>query len=189
MSEGKPIPMQNMKKDRKEKLFDIIKEIDLDDRQKLILKERWADQTAWYGSKAREAKKRRNYLRIILIVSGSLLPAVPSLDTYLKIEPPALSVSMIVTSILGIIVAATAGLDSFFDFQDSYNRYRETAELLKMEGWSYMSLSGTYKYYSSHQSAFEKFCERVEDIMKREIKAFVEAAERRREKEEKETVD
>jgi hypothetical protein len=130
MSETRAVSAQIEKPSRKEKLFELIKELDLSDHQKLILRERWADQTAWYGSKAREAKKRRNILRMILIVSGALLPAVPSLDTYLNIGPNDFSISMLFTSILGIIVAATAGLESFFNFQDIYNRYREAAELV-----------------------------------------------------------
>jgi hypothetical protein len=53
-----------------------------------------------------------------------------------------------------------------------------------MEGWSYLSLSGAYKYYSSHQAAYEKFSEKVEEIIRRDINAFVESQESRQEEKE-----
>jgi hypothetical protein len=181
MSEANLESAPKVKYDRKEKLFDIIKKIDLEDHQRLILKERWADQTAWYGSKARYSKKRRTILRVILIICGALIPGVPTITTFFWDN---MELSQLITTILGITVALTAGLEAFFDYQDEYNRYREVAELMKIEGWSYFSLSGAHKYYSSHKAAFEKFCQRVEEIIRREIKAFSEAHERRQEEEE-----
>jgi len=187
MSEAQKGSQPAVKRSRKEVLFGVIQQLDLDDSQKNILKERWADQTVWYGSKASQAKKRRNVLRIILIVCGALLPAAPILEDFqVKLGPNEMSVSLVITTLLGLTVAATAALESFFDYQEIYNRNRETAELLKMEGWSFMSLSGTYKYYRTHKSAFERFCTRVEDIIKRDIAAFVEAQDQKREKKEEE---
>ena len=155
---------------RKKSLFELIDQLELKDEQKSVLRGRWADQTSWYGSKARDAKKKRNRFRVIVIFGGALLPAVPAITSLLQIG----DFSEEITAVIALVGAITAGLDAFFDYHDDYNRYRENAELLKSEGWSYFSLSGTYKHYKSHGAAFERFCERVEDVIRRELKAFVE---------------
>lgn len=158
---------------RKDRLYEIIKLLEISNVKKTILRERWADQTAWYGKKAGEAKKKRNFYRTVVIVVGALLPAIPTLANFLVDTFGIPDFGEITMSILSIIIALMAGLEAFFDPHDEYNRYRETAELMKIEGWSYFSLSGNYKRAASHETAYEKFNENVEEIIRREVKAFV----------------
>ena len=118
------------------KYDDLIDQLELADFRKELLKRRWADQTVWHGKKSGEAKKRMIRFRVVIIVGGILLPAVGFLpDNW----------AMIATPIISIIVAIVAGLETFFKDAEKHSQYRETAEILKIEGWSYFACTGDYR--------------------------------------------
>ena len=146
----------------------LIDALDLDDMRREILKKRWERQTDWFGRRAQQAKSRMTAFRVVIVVGGVLLPALAVLPD----SAPA-SLASWGTPVVSFIVAATAGLDGFFKYSDLYTQYRESAELLKIEGWSYFALSGEYGRYRTHSDAFEKFTQRVEDVIRRDVRAVV----------------
>jgi hypothetical protein len=155
----------------------MIEELDLDDFQKEVLKNRWLDQTVWFADKSATAKQRMTQLRVIIIVGGLLLPTLATLPNYINARLTEWGII-----IVSFIVAASAGLEGFFKYADLYSQYRESAELLKIEGWSYFALSSQYGRYSTHREAFEKFTQRVEDIIRRDVRAVVSSDEREKAK-------
>ncbi len=156
---------------------DLIEGTELSELQKDILRRRWADQTSWFGKKARMAKRRMQIFRTVVIIGGVLLPALSTLP-----EGMTTGIGDWGTPLVSFIVAATAGLEGFFRYSDLYYQYRESAELLKIEGWSFFALSGEYGRYKTHQEAFERFSQRVEDVIRRDVRAVVSQEERQKEK-------
>jgi hypothetical protein len=150
----------------------MIDELDLSGFQKEILKNRWLDQTLWFANKSTHAKRRMTQLRVILIVGGILLPTLAALPDSL---PAWLNQWSII--VVSFIVAATAGLEGFFKYGDLYTQYRESAELMKIEGWSYFALSGQYGRFDTHYAAFEKFTRRIEDIIRMDVRAVLSSEE------------
>ena len=41
---------------------------------------------------------------------------------------------------------------------------------LKSEGWLFLEMAGEYSRYSSHQSAFQTFCNNIEKIKTEQVK-------------------
>jgi hypothetical protein len=150
----------------------MIEELDLSDFQKEILKNRWLDQTLWFANKSTHAKRRMTQLRVILIVGGILLPTLATLPDTL---PAWINQWSII--VVSFIVAATAGLEGFFKYGELYTQYRESAELMKIEGWSYFALSGQYGRFDTHHAAFEKFTRRIEDIIRMDVRSVLNSEE------------
>lgn len=162
---------------RSSRFNEMIDEVKLGELDKEILRGRWADQTSWFSGKARQSKRRMQIFRVVVIVGGVTLPALSTLPS----TAPA-GIAQWGTPLVSLIVAATAGLEGFFRYSDLYYQYRESAELLKIEGWSFFALSGVYGRYSTHQAAFEKFSQRVEDVIRRDVRAVVSQEEREKPK-------
>lgn len=153
---------------RRPDLRSLVEQLDLERFQKEILKQRWIDQMEWFAKRSRFAKRRMTNMRIIIIVGGILLPTLATLpETF----PAWLTDWSII--LVSFVVAVTAGLEGFFKYGDLYYQFRESAELLKIEGWSYLALSGEYGRYNTHKAAFEKFTSRVEDVIRRDVRTVV----------------
>jgi len=45
--------------------------------------------------------------------------------------------------------------------------------LLKSEGWQFIQLSGQFTRYKNHESAYEKFTARVEDIIQLDVHTYI----------------
>jgi hypothetical protein len=76
----------------------------------------------------------------------------------------------IVVGVLGMIVAAIAGLITLIKFQENWIEYRTVAETLKLEKYLYLSKAGPYK--NSHDS-YPMFVERFESLISTSTKKWV----------------
>ncbi|HEY9652432.1 MAG TPA: DUF4231 domain-containing protein, partial [Coleofasciculaceae cyanobacterium] len=54
-----------------------------------------------------------------------------------------------------------------------WQHYRRTVESLKIQGWQFSQLSGLYTGFESHQQAFPRFVLQVEDILQRDVEAYI----------------
>lgn len=64
-------------------------------------------------------------------------------------------------------------MERFFRYGERWRHYRRTAELLKAEGWQFFQLTGHYRQYNAHASAYRLFASRVEDIMQQDVDAYI----------------
>jgi hypothetical protein len=104
-------------------------------------------------------------LRITAIVLAALVPALVALDLG--------SVGRTVTVVLGVIVAAATAVEHFLTSGQRWRHYRGSVELMKSEGWLYLELAGPYSNLGSLEAAFPTFVERVETLMRDEVKEYV----------------
>ena len=70
-------------------------------------------------------------------------------------------------------VAISAAVEEFFHYGERYRHYRNTAELMKIEGWQFFQLSGPYINAQSHSAIYSEFAQRVESIMKKDVEGYV----------------
>lgn len=154
---------------RKE-LCAIIDELDLSPREKLFIKSRWLDQLLWLEGRAKKDKEKYLRLRIITIIGGVIVPALVSLNNIGSQQLRAF-ISW-VTFGTSLTVAISAAVEEFFQYGQSFTRYRNTAEGMKIEGWSFFQLSGPYEDASSHQAAYKTFAAHVENIIKKDVEGY-----------------
>jgi len=117
-------------------------------------------------------------LRRTALIIGAIVPALISLSLpEFLTEIPGfhwLEFGLkIVTIVLSIIVAVSSGLEQFYNYGERWRHYRKTAELMKIEGWSFLALSDRYEKLGSHDKAFKTFAERSETLIKTDVNTYI----------------
>lgn len=135
------------------------------------LNARWLNYVQWWDSRAAAAKWKYFSLRSTVVIGSALLPALVSLQQLqgLEHQKTALAVASIVVSLLVAIAGAIEGL---FNFGEVWRHKRDAAELIKSEGFRYFQLIGPYAG-ATHATAYPKFAENVEKLIRQEIKEYV----------------
>ncbi|MEL6494314.1 MAG: DUF4231 domain-containing protein [Cyanobacteria bacterium J06623_7] len=154
----------------KQEMNSLIEKIELSDLQRQFMKSRWLSQMLWLESRAQQNRNRYYLLRLLTIIGGVIVPALVSLNIN------AHNVQAIMGWIafaLSQVVAISAAVEEFFHYGERYRHYRNTAELMKIEGWQFFQLGGAYRNSLSHAEAYVDFAERVENIMQRDVKGYL----------------
>jgi hypothetical protein len=154
--------------DLRANLSDLIDQLDLSDLRKRILKSRWLDQIMWMEGRANQARSRYYRLRLTAIIGGILIPITVTISQASHLG----WVAWLATG-LGAVVAIASGVEEFFDYGERWRNYRQTVEMLKIEGWQFFQLIGPYSRRESHAQAYEKFAGRVEDIAQHDVQVYI----------------
>ena len=148
----------------------LIDALDLSDLQKHFMRSRWLDQVMYMGNRANAARDWHYRLRITTIVAGVIVPGLVSLN----FADSALTVAIrLITFGLSLLVGITAAVEQFFNFGERWRRYRQTCEIMKIEGWSYFQLSGPYRRAKSHTESYREFANRVEALIQHDVEAYI----------------
>lgn len=175
---------EHLKKD----MADLIDQLEITDLQKRFMKARWLDQVLWLEGRANQARNRFYNLRIITIIDGVIIPALVSLN----ISGRAGETIRWFTFGVSQMVAISAASEEFFRYGERWKQYRNTTEGLKIEGWQFFQLSGSYQTLQNHPSAYSTFANRVETIIKKDVEVYITEVlkeKAQQEKEEKEEKD
>ncbi len=122
------------------------------------LQERVDDQINWYDQKSIEEQKRYKKYSYLILGASSLIPLV----TIFTIENIWYRV---IVCLLGIATSVSQGIINLNDYNENWIEYRTVCETLKKEKYMYLSKAGVY---SSDESRFQYFVERVESIISQE---------------------
>jgi hypothetical protein len=152
----------------KSDLGSLIDELELEDLQKRTLRSRWLDQVVWMEGRANHARNWYYGLRLTSIIGGILIPVSVTAS-----KTDSLGWFSWVATGLGLVVATASAVEEFFHYGDRWRHYRNTVELLKIEGWQLFQLSGPYRHYESHADAHKKFADRVEDIICCDVETYI----------------
>lgn len=158
---------------------EIIDGLDLSDLQKQALYSRWLDQVVWLEAAATKARRLYYALRLVTVVGAVAIPALIGLNLEGSFDE-ALAWT---TFGLSLLVAISAAVEEFFRFGARWRQYRRTAEQLKSEGWDFFQLSGPYRRFDDHPSAFRSFAGRVEGLLRRDVESYVTDVTAERQKE------
>ena len=158
----------------------IIDTLQLDDSQKIILKNRYVKVVKFYEQKAMNAGKMHNIFRT-LVTTGSLF--IPALLSVQQIGTEQMQ-EIIYWATWGLSLGVTTanGYIQLFKIDRQYISYSIVSEKLKSEGWLYFQLSGKYAN-STHKASFHSFCEKIERIkMKQVNEDFLELNKKKKKK-------
>jgi hypothetical protein len=148
----------------------LIDALQLDDMQKHFMRSRWLDQVMWMDSKCEKTQRWHYILRLVAIVGGVVVPALVGLK--LGDEKASAAISWLTFGI-SLMVAISVAVEEFFHFGERWRHYRRTVELLKIEGWKFFQLGGSYQQFGSHGGAYPLFAGKVEDIMQNEVDVYI----------------
>ncbi len=165
----------------------VIDKLDLTEREKTFIKGRWLDQLIYADKRASRDQKKYFRLRMVTIVGGVIVPALVSLN---NIENTRIRNAISwVTFVTSLTVAISAAVEEFFQYGESYRRFRNTAEGMKIEGWSFFQLSGPYEDANSHSHAYKTFAAHVENIIKKDVEGYNAEMMKKQEQEKEEDGD
>jgi hypothetical protein len=131
------------------------------------LQNRVRDQITWYSKKSATNKKWFLRLKTSEII---LALFIPFLSGYIGSPNCVIKITI---GLLGIIVAAIAGLITLIKFQENWIEYRTTAESLKLEKFLFLAKAGPYK---DQKEPFPFFVERFESLISTSTKQWVDYA-------------
>ncbi|HAC63593.1 MAG TPA: DUF4231 domain-containing protein [Cyanothece sp. UBA12306] len=152
-----------------EEIIGLINKTSLSDLQKQFMKARWLDQVLWLEGRAEKFKNRYYKLRMITIIGGVIVPA---LVTFQSDNPTIKNAITWTTWGLSQAVAISAAVEEFFHYGERHRHYRNTAETMKIEGWQFLQLSGSYRNAKSYSDVYSDFAQRVETIIQRDVDGY-----------------
>ena len=122
--------------------------------EKEYFSERLDDQIKWYSSESKYNQKMYKRLRLLEIISASLIPLLSGLSSMI-------SYSEWIIGILGVIIAVAAGASVLYKFHENWLAYRTTLEALKHEKLLYLTQTAPY----DNDERFQTLVSRAESIM------------------------
>ncbi len=161
---------KNYNEQFKQEMNSLIQQIELSDLQRQFMKSRWMSQMLWLESRAQQNRNRYYFLRLITIIGGVIVPALVGININGNNIKEAIGW---VAFALSQVVAISAAVEEFFQYKKRYLHYRNSAELMKIEGWQFFQLSGPYINAQSHSAVYAEFADRVESIMQRDVEGYI----------------
>lgn len=162
------------------KLRELVAGLDLGDKHwNEYIDARWLNYVEWWDSRATGAKRNYHRLRAAVVVASALIPAMVGLRELGIWKAGSVDYSWIfaVASILAsLVVAICAGLESLYNYGDIWREKRNAVELLKSEGFAFLQLAGKYAAFENHAKALKTFADSVEQLIRSEIKEYIQAA-------------
>jgi hypothetical protein len=152
----------------RDSLARIIDSLELEERHRRLLRDRWLDQVVWMEGAAKRDQQRYLALRLTAILGAVLVPAL--VGPTASGDVPALRWLGLAVS---VVVAAASAVEGFLHFGDRWRHYRSMVERLKSEGWRYFELTGIYAACKTHAAGFGTFTERVEQILAEDVRAYI----------------
>jgi hypothetical protein len=164
-----------------DRLQALLESLDVQPFRREILRQRWLDQVSWMGRQARKARRRYMAVRLPVVLGGVAIPGLIAILLSAGGSPttflPGVSTEAIriLSFFVSLGVAALAAYEDVMKYGERWRHYRRTAELLKTLGWQYLTLSGVFKRFRSHDDAFTAFTERVEDVLNQDVEGYLSA--------------
>ncbi len=125
------------------------------------LQERVKTQIEWYEKKSAHNKRWFYRLRIVVIVSGALIPL------FVGYAEGDLEWLRYVAGALGVAISASEGILTLRRYRELWSTYRITAERLNRERLLYENRA-TEAYANDDEAAFRRFVWNAEQIMSSE---------------------
>jgi hypothetical protein len=138
--------------------------LEIDAEDKANLSRRYLEYVDWIEAAA--ARSRRGYyaLRVTALIAAAIVPALVAAD--------ARPATRITAAALGVLVAAATATETFLRLGERWRHYRTIAELLKSEGWLFAQRAGPYKDATARE-AVRPFTERIEALIRDEVRQYV----------------
>ena len=162
------------KENKQTRLDSIIQNLNLSGDKKEVLQLVWLDYFNFTDKRAVKNYKGFDFLQLVIIVTGVMIPVLEGtgLDDMVK-HAIGVKVNIGLISILGLIVAISAGVNRHYTFEEKWRHYRQNAELMRNEGEDFLALSNRYSRYADHEAAFGNFIAFVTNFKRSELQAYM----------------
>jgi hypothetical protein len=121
------------------------------------LNDRLNDQIDWYDKKSQTSQKWFKRLRLLEIVAATIIPFIAGTGQNIPYYS-------IIISLLGVMIAISAGLSALYKYHENWIEYRTISETLKHEKYLFQAKCSPYDC----DEAFCKLVQRVEGLISKE---------------------
>ena len=157
---------------------EVIDALGLDERDRQFMRLRWLDQLAYSERVSRHARRWYHALRLITVVGALIVPALIGAQVSESVRSWAAGAAFAIS----LLVAICAGVEELFHFGERWRHYRQLAEQLKSEGWTFFQLAGPYAEFGrSYADACPTFVGRIEALLQSDVKTYLRDVVRERE--------
>jgi hypothetical protein len=132
---------------------------------KPYLTHRYLPYTRFCEDQAAKWRVGYHWMRIPAIVLAALVPALVAANLG--------TIGRVIATALGVVVAALSGVEHFLNVGGRSRHYRAAVELLKSEGWAYLTLATRYTTFGGHKAAFRPFVDHIEQMIKTDVSGYV----------------
>lgn len=133
------------------------------------LKERWIGMILWWHNRAVDSRTMYIRLRLVTVIGGVSIPVLTTLSMREELD---VYVTLLI-AIVGATVAGAAAWEGVANYGETWREKRRAAELLKVEGWQFLQLTGPYQQDKSHHDAFPRFATTVEAMIAKEVGEYL----------------
>ena len=122
----------------------------------VVTLERLTDQIEWYCEKSRRNQKMFKLLKLVTIISASVIPVLTTINEGYCTR---------VAAGLGVLIAILEAVQQLNLYQGNWSNYRATSEVLKHEKYLYLAQAGIYKIAEGRATLL---AERLETLIAQE---------------------
>ena len=151
---------------------EIINDLPLSNSQKIQLQVDFINFIKIIEKLANQHLVKNDLTNVIVIILSGVVPVM------INLAPRVIGNQVDYTYInfatwLSVLLAVLNGLRQSYKFRERWQSYRQTAELLILEGQSYFALCGRYALFSNHDAAFTTFIDKVNLLRTKQINDYV----------------
>jgi hypothetical protein len=140
----------------------VLDKTEISEYAKVVIRERYVEMVVEFENKNAATRRLYTGLRVVVMLGGIAMPAFITVMQSLKCDHAADLFWLTLSTSLAVSVSAS--VMEVFDVVKSHYTYLATSEQLQTEGWSFLSLSGNYACYDSHDRSWQKLISRSERI-------------------------
>lgn len=150
---------------------EIIKGLNLDSTQKLVLTVTWLDylflldRRAWVGH-------RGHTIIQLAVVTLSLI--IPIIEGSIYKDRCLYNISLI--SLISFMIAIMTAITNQLRFETKWSHSRKNAEIVRNEGEDYFALAGNYQSCANHSDALRAFITTITIFKRQEVSTYLETA-------------
>ncbi|RMF80224.1 MAG: DUF4231 domain-containing protein [Chloroflexi bacterium] len=159
-----PLEDRQYAQEQTESFNNVIDRLDLEARQKEIIKERWVDLIVWTGKRANRERNANEIIRWWQIALGILIPVLVNVSTS--------SFSTTVITIAGVVIVFLTAIAQFRRPDERWRHYRILNERYRDELWNYLSLTGERYQGKTHAETFQAFNDAMSAIKHEDLNQF-----------------
>jgi len=147
----------------------VIECLDLEEDKKLLLKTRWLFYVHHQNKFANQTKTGYHLLQTLNLVCGILIPIIANVEFELK---------NLTLTIIGFIIALSAGIIQSNKLDYRWRHHRKYAELTRSEAFKFFALSDEYEPFKNdggHNKAFSLFFSKFEKLSQDEVNTYADS--------------
>ncbi|HEX8127863.1 MAG TPA: DUF4231 domain-containing protein [Pyrinomonadaceae bacterium] len=148
------------------------KDLSLSNLQKGYVRSRWLQQVLRLDYELQRTLRKYQILRLATALGCLIILMLVSVGFDEARLGTWAAPMRYLTILLALVVSGSVVVEHLFNYGQSWRDAEQSLERLQTEGWRFLQLSGHYRHYENHATAFSAFVNQVEELSQHEIEVY-----------------